>query len=158
MLLLTAGALEIILTPETLPVHLVCLGVALVVAIVTAVLMDPIIIVISSLGGGVLSGTAAVALTGLDLNVFVTYAAWIVFAVLGVIVQFLMKSREVGKKEKRYSEAVKEEKSVETEVEKARMLLDDDFADATDAEEAPVEQEEADEQEEPEKKDSEENK
>ena len=47
----------------------------------------------------------------------------------------MMKSREVGKKEKRFSEAVKEEKSVETEVEKARMLLDDDLTDLDDGEE-----------------------
>ena len=48
----------------------------------------------------------------------------------------MMKSREVGKREKRFSEAVKEEKSVETEVEKARMLLEDDLTEPDDVEKA----------------------
>ena len=82
-----------------------------------------------------MSGVAVSALTGLDRNILITYGACAVLAILGMVVQFMMKSREVGKKEKRFSEAVKEEKSVETEVEKARMLLDDDLTDLDDGEE-----------------------
>ena len=82
-----------------------------------------------------MSGVAVSALTGLDLNILITYGTCAVLAILGMVVQFMMKSREVGKKEKRFSEAVKEEKSVETEVEKARMLLDDDLTDLDDGEE-----------------------
>lgn len=132
---LTAGALEWILMPGTLSFHLICLGVGLVLAVIAAILMDPIIIVFSSIGGGIMSGVAVSALTGLDLNILITYGACAVLAILGMVVQFMMKSREVGKKEKRFSEAVKEEKSVETEVEKARMLLDDDLTDLDDGEE-----------------------
>ena len=40
--------------------------------------------------------------------------------------QFMMQSRKVGKKEKVYSRKVKEEVSRESEVEKARMMLDDE--------------------------------
>ena len=76
-----------------------------------------------------MAGLAVSALPGLDLNILLTYGICAVLAILGIVVQFMMKSREVGKKEKRYSESVKEEKSVETEVEKARMLLEDDPAD-----------------------------
>ena len=83
-----------------------------------------------------MSGVAVSALTGLDLNILITYGACAVLAILGMVVQFMMKSREVGKKEKRYSEAVKEEKSVETEVEKARMLLEDDLTEPDDVEKA----------------------
>ncbi len=126
---LTAGVLEWILAPGTVPFHLICLGVGLVIAVITAILMDPIIIVLSSIGGGIMAGLAVAALPGLDLNILLTYGICAVFAILGIVVQFMMKSREVGKKEKRYSEAVKEEKSVETEVEKARMLLEDDLRD-----------------------------
>lgn len=83
-----------------------------------------------------MAGLAATALTGLDRNILITYAGCAVLAILGMVVQFMMKSREVGKREKRFSEAVKEEKSVETEVEKARMLLEDDLTEPDDVEKA----------------------
>lgn len=83
-----------------------------------------------------MAGLAATALTGLDRNILITYAGCAVLAILGMVVQFMMKSREVGKREKRFSEAVKEEKSVETEVEKARMLLEDDLTELDDVEKA----------------------
>ena len=133
---LTAGILEWVLAPGTLPFHLICLGAGLVLAVIAAILMDPIIIVFSSIGGGIMAGLAATALTGLDLNILITYAGCAVLAILGMVVQFMMKSREVGKREKRFSEAVKEEKSVETEVEKARMLLEDDLTELDDVEKA----------------------
>lgn len=41
-----------------------------------------------------------------------------VIAVIGIIVQFMMHSRRVGKKEKNFSEQVKEQDSMESEVEK----------------------------------------
>lgn len=126
---LTAGVLEWILAPGTVSFHLICLGVGLVIAVITAILMDPIIIVLSSIEGGIMAGLAVSAIPGLDLNILLTYGICAALAILGIVVQFMMKSREVGKKEKRYSEAVKEEKSMETEVEKARMLLEDDLAD-----------------------------
>ena len=40
-------------------------------------------------------------------------------------------TRKLGKKEKKFSEKIKEQDSVESEVEKARMILDD-FDDDTD--------------------------
>ncbi len=59
---LTAGVLEWILAPGTVPFHLICLGVGLVIAVITAILMDPIIIVLSSVGGGIVAGLAVSAL------------------------------------------------------------------------------------------------
>ena len=49
-----------------------------------------------------------------------------VIAVIGIIVQFMMHSRKIGKKEEVYSKKVKEEVSRESEVEKARMILEED--------------------------------
>ena len=82
-----------------------------------------------------MAGHAAFELAGVDVDVLVVYGVCAALAVLGMVVQFMMKSREVGKKEKRFSQAVKEEKSVETEVEKARMLLDGDLPEEPDDEE-----------------------
>ena len=42
-----------------------------------------------------------------------------------MIVQFMMHSRKIGKKEKKQAEIIKEKDSVESEVEKARLILDD---------------------------------
>lgn len=124
---LTTGVLESVFVPGSLLFHLIFLGIGLILAIIAAILMEPIVIVISGLGGGIFAGMAAVALAGMEDMVLLTYGAGIILAVLGMSVQFMAKSREVGRKEKRYSEAVKEEKSMETEVEKARMLLDDEL-------------------------------
>lgn len=136
ILLLAAGTMENILVPENILLHIICLGTGLIVAIITAVWMDPIIIVITGVGGGLLAGVAAAVLAGMENSILLTYAAGVVFAILGMVVQFMMKSREVGRKEKRYSQAVKEEKSMETEVEKARMLLDDGFENETEESES----------------------
>ena len=68
-----------------------------------------------------ISAAAAMGLEG----IWPGYAIGAVAAILGMVVQFMMHSRKVGKKEKVYAEQVKEADSVESEVEKARMVLDD---------------------------------
>ena len=50
----------------------------------------------------------------------------------------MMQSRKIGKREKIFSKKIKEQVSMESEVEKARMLLDDG-----DVEESPEEETEA---------------
>ena len=59
-------------------------------------------------------------------------------AVIGITVQTMMQSRKIGKREKIFSKKIKEQVSMESEVEKARMLLDDG-----DVEESPEEETEA---------------
>lgn len=105
--------------------------IAFVVSIILAVLavryIEPIVIIATSLAGGVEAGIAAAEFAGLTATPWIGYGIGIALAVVGMIVQFMMQSRKVGKKEKIYSKKVKEDVSVESEVEKARMILDDDM-------------------------------
>ena len=52
--------------------------------------------------------------------------------ILGLVVQFMMKSREIGRKEVKHSKKVKEEISIESEIDKARSVLDFDDEDYED--------------------------
>ena len=81
---------------------------------------------VCGLSGGVTAGTNIAVLAGLGENVWIGIGIGAVIAVIGIIVQFMMHSRRVGKKEKNFSEQVKEQDSMESEVEKMRHLLDDD--------------------------------
>lgn len=127
VLILMGGALGTALGSSML-MHLICAGISLLVAIIAVVFMDPIIIFISSVGGGALSAMAAMEIAGLGDRMVFVYILWAVLTVLGVVVQFMMKSREIGRKEKKFSQEVKEQSSMESEVEKARLILDDDSA------------------------------
>lgn len=102
----------------------IVLVIALILAIVAVIFVEPAIIICTSISGGVTAGISAAAAMGLE-GIWPGYAIGAVAAILGMVVQFMMHSRKVGKKEKVYSEQVKEADSVESEVEKARMVLDD---------------------------------
>lgn len=108
---------------STLPLVIV-LVIALILAIVAVIFVEPAIIICTGISGGVTAGISAAAAMGLE-GIWPGYAIGTVAAILGMVVQFMMHSRKVGKKEKVYSEQVKEADSVESEVEKARMVLDD---------------------------------
>ena len=108
---------------STLPLVIV-LAIALILAIVAVIFVEPVIIICTGISGGVTAGISAAAAIGLE-GIWPGYAIGAVAAILGMVVQFMMHSRKVGKKEKVYSEQVKEADSVESEVEKARMVLDD---------------------------------
>mgnify|MGYP000313321658 CR=1 FL=1 len=108
---------------STLPLVIV-LAIALILAIVAVIFVEPVIIICTGISGGVTAGISAAAAMGLE-GIWPGYAIGAVAAILGMVVQFMMHSRKVGKKEKVYAEQVKEADSVESEVEKARMVLDD---------------------------------
>lgn len=108
---------------STLPLVIV-LAITLILAIVAVIFVEPVIIICTGISGGVTAGISAAAAMGLE-GIWPGYAIGAVAAILGMVVQFMMHSRKVGKKEKVYAEQVKEADSVESEVEKARMVLDD---------------------------------
>lgn len=108
---------------STLPLVIV-LVIALILAIVAVIFVEPAIIICTGISGGVTAGISAAAAMGLE-GIWPGYAIGAVAAILGMVVQFMMHSRKVGKKEKVYAEQVKKADSVESEVEKARMVLDD---------------------------------
>ena len=115
-----------ILQPQSVVLTGVCAVAALVVAILAVIYVEPFVIIVTGLSGGVTAGTNIAVLAGLGENVWIGIGIGAVIAVIGIIVQFMMHSRRVGKKEKNFSEHVKEQDSMESEVEKMRHLLDDD--------------------------------
>lgn len=121
------------LAPESIVTSIICLAIGLIAAVVTVIFIEPLVIVISSIHGGLTAGTAAASLIGLIHNPLILYGISLALAVIGMIVQFMMRSRELGKKEQQYSKEFKAKASREAEVEKARMLLaDDDEKDSDD--------------------------
>ena len=105
--------------------------VSLILAILAVIFTEPLMIVVTAFAGGMSVGTAVVMLVDLPFAGVARLVIGVVVAIIGMIVQFMMQSRKLGKKEKKFSEKIKEQDSVESEVEKARMILDD-FDDDTD--------------------------
>ena len=87
---------------------------------------EPGAIIITALTGGVSAGTGIASLAGLTDNKFIGLGIAGGLAVFGIVVQFLLHSKKAGKKEKELKGKTKKKDSMESEVEKARMLLDDE--------------------------------
>ena len=86
------------------------------------------IIVITGIAGGFLAGPTSLDLAGITDPSWLKYAAGAVLAFVGLMIQFMMQSSKIGKKERIKSEHIKEQVSMENEVEKARMILDEEEA------------------------------
>ena len=100
-------------------------AVALVFAILSAIFVEPLVIVVTAICGAVNASLAIVATTGLEGNLLIMIGIAVAISIVGMIIQFMMHSRKIGKREKRQAAIIKEQDSVESEVEKARLVLDD---------------------------------
>ena len=103
--------------------------------VLAAIFAEPMIIVITGIAGGFLAGPAILDLAGITDPSWLKYVAGAVLAFVGLMIQFMMQSSKIGKKERIKSEHIKEQVSMENEVEKARMILDEDEAKPEEAEE-----------------------
>lgn len=129
------GVLAAVIPAQSSVITIVELAVALVLAILAAIFAEPMIIVITGIAGGFLAGPAILDLAGMTDPSWLKYAAGAVLAFVGLMIQFMMQSSKIGKKERIKSEHIKEQVSMENEVEKARMILDEDEAKPEEAEE-----------------------
>lgn len=129
------GVLAAVIPVQSSVITIVELAVALVLAILAAIFAEPMIIVITGIAGGFLAGPAILDLAGITDPSWLKYAAGAVLAFVGLMIQFMMQSSKIGKKERIKSEHIKEQVSMENEVEKARMILDEDEAEPAEAEE-----------------------
>ena len=114
-----------VMYPGTNLMLVIYLAAASVFAILSAIFVEPLVIVVTAVSGGVNAALAIVSLAGLSGNLLITVGIAAVIIIVGMIVQFMMHSRKIGKKEKKQAEIIKEKDSVESEVEKARLILDD---------------------------------
>jgi len=108
---------------------LVGLAVGVIAAILGAVLREPVVISMTAIQGGIVSGAAAAGLIGID-NIWIRIGISALCAVVGMFTQFMFKSREIGKRETVHAKNIREEESMESEVEAARNILDDDDEEA----------------------------
>ena len=103
----------------------ICAVIALIVAILTVIFAEFFVIFVTGIMGGVEAGMALPFVCGMTKIGWIGYVMSAAIAVIGIVVQTMMQSRKIGKKEKIFSKKIKEQVSMESEVEKARMLLDD---------------------------------
>lgn len=120
------GALMTVLPKTSVIIVIIAAVVALILAVVAAIYVEPLVVIISSVAGGLMAGTAIIALVGMDDKMWIGYIIAVVLAGLGLLVQLLMQSGKIKKKDKMHSQKVKEEDSRESDVEKARMILDEE--------------------------------
>ena len=106
-------------------------GVALIFAILAAVFGDPLIIPVMRISGGVLGGIVAYHYLPYESRI-VFYAVSAVLAVVGICIQYAMKSSKIARLERKKAKEIREKKSVESEIEMARNVLDSDEQEESD--------------------------
>ena len=103
-------------------------GIGMLFAIAAMNWLDAVYIFATAFVGGVGIGTIIRKFIVTD-NIGVVLAIFVIPVVMGCIVQFILKSREIGRKEAAHSEEVKKEISKEEEVESARALFGEEASD-----------------------------
>lgn len=121
--LLAAGTAGLLIKSSTLLMIGICVAIGLVFAVLAVIFVEPLVIFATSTSGGISAGSAIVGLLGMSGNQVLGIGVGIVVALLGIVTQFAMRSREIGKKERKFSQEIKARVSRETEVEKARNML-----------------------------------
>lgn len=122
--------LSVFITQTTsLPVLGISLVLGVVAAIISVKLFDPIVIIVTSISGGVAIGDSIVQMTRMNNSIAMVIAVPLVLTVLCAAVQFIMRSRQLGRKQAEKANEKKLQISRESEVEQARSLLEDDFED-----------------------------
>ena len=102
----------------------VCLAIGLVIALLALKFVEPIMIVVTSIIGGVLAGDAIATLAELDNPIF-RYGIMVLIAIVGGMIQFTLESGKRKKKNLKKAAEIREQNSTENEVEKARAMFDD---------------------------------
>lgn len=138
----------VLLETKSLIILGICAAVALVIAILTVIFAEFLVIFVTGIVGGVEAGMALPFVLGMTKISWIGYVLSVAIAVIGIVVQTMMQSRKIGKKEKIFSKKIKEQVSMESEVEKARMLLDDGEAEESSTSEAEEQETQAEEEEE----------
>lgn len=121
----TVAAGVVNLYPQDLVWMAVCAVLGLLAAVAAMIWMEPLVIISTAFIGGFGVGNAAILLLDLN-NLYVSWAIYAVLVIAGMALQFMMKSREIGRKQAAYSNEVKGEISMEAEIEQARTLFDTD--------------------------------
>ena len=122
------GILILLTRPGNWIFYAVYGGIGMLFAIAAMNWLDAVYIFATAFVGGVGIGTIIRKFIVTD-NIGVVIAIFVIPVVMGCIVQFILKSREIGRKEAAHSEEVKKEISKEEEVESARALFGEEASD-----------------------------
>lgn len=117
------GVLGMIVGSASVPILIILLVVSLILGILAAIFIEPIIIVITAVAGGMSAGILIPQIAGMDSFPWIGYIIGAALSLLGMALQFALHARKVGKREKIQADRIKEEASMESEVEKARTVL-----------------------------------
>lgn len=122
------GMLILLTRPGNWIFYAVYGGIGMLFAIAAMNWLDAVYIFATAFVGDVGIGTIIRKFIVTD-NIGVVIAIFVIPVVMGCIVQFILKSREIGRKEAAHSEEVKKEISKEEEVESARALFGEEASD-----------------------------
>ena len=128
------GVCAMLLNLDSVIPLIISIVIAVGFAVLAVIFIEPLVIIVTGLSGGISTGLAAAELAGLTAHAWIGLAIGAVAAVVGISVQFMMHSRKIGMTEKVHARKFKEQVSRESEVEKARMILDDDAEENEDEE------------------------
>jgi len=124
--LYTAGIVMSLRIPQIIILLAVCVGAALLMSVLSLIWTDPIVVVITGISGGLSAGISAAALFFAGVNIWLGYGIGAVLALIGIWTLFMVQSRKIGKKEKVYARQMRDQVSRESEVEKARRILEEE--------------------------------
>lgn len=106
----------------------VCGAIGLIMAIMAMLIYEAFVIIVTALNGAHMAGSAAVGLAGIT-NIYLCWGIIVGLAVIGMIIQFMCRGKEVGKHEIEQANVIKEETSKAQEIEHLRALLDEEDED-----------------------------
>ena len=124
--LYTAGIVMSLRIPQIIILLAVCGGAALLMSVLSLIWTDPIVVIITWISGALSAGISAAALLFAGGNIWLGYGVRAVLALIGIWTQFMVQSRKIGKKEKVYARQMRDQVSRESEVEKARRILEEE--------------------------------
>lgn len=101
----------------------ICLAIALVAAILAVRFVAALTIIVTSIYGAAIAGTAVYHLLPLTGDA-ILIALCVVICITGILVQLLLESRKQKKKSLQKAAEIREEKSTANEVERARAMMD----------------------------------
>lgn len=118
-----AGISMYVIMPQDWTAVLICLAIALVAAILAIRFVVILTIVATSVYGAAISGNAIYYLLPVTGRLILIVLC-VAICIIGILVQLLLESRKQKKKSLKKAAQIREEKSTENEVERARAMME----------------------------------
>lgn len=124
--IMAAAAAMILVQPKGLVWILVCAGIGFIPALISLKFREPIVILTTSMAGGMGASVCIARLARMDEGTWTVYAMGLGIAVIGLIIQFVFEGRKKGRQAAATARTIRSEKSIENEIEAARLIISDD--------------------------------